>query len=355
MTATPEHQRFDAAALESFAHALLVRSGLPADKAAAVAAILLEADLLGHETHGLQLLSGYLEDIASGAMSTDGEPEVVADQGAVLTWDARRLPGPWIMLRALDAACERAQRLGIGAVAVRRSHHIAALAPYARRVADRGMVLLLMTSAPSGGSVAPYGGTRPLFSPSPIAVGFPTGTEPVMIDVSTSITTNGMTNLLAREGRKLPGPWLMDEAGRPTDDPTVAVAPRKGTLLPLGGMDAGHKGYGLGLAVEAFTAGLAGHGRSDPGRRFGATLFVQVLDPRAFSGAEAFTGQMDWIVDRCHENPPLDPARPVRMPGERGLALRRQQLAEGLRLNPRIVQALAKWSAQLDVPLPPAL
>jgi len=355
MAAPQAPQRFDAGALQSFAQALLARAGMPADKAQAIAEILLEGDLLGHDTHGLQLLSGYLDDIASGAMSSEGEPEVVADQGAALTWDARRLPGPWIMLRALDAACERAQRFGIGAVAVRRSHHIAALAPYARRVAERGMLLLLMTSAPSGGSVAPYGGTRPLFSPSPIGVGFPTGTEPVLVDVSTSITTNGMTNLLAREGRKLPGPWLMDEAGRATDDPSVAVAPRQGTLLPLGGMDAGHKGYGLALTVEAFTAGLAGHGRSDPGRRFGATLFVQVLDPRAFSGAQAFTGQMDWIAERCHENPPLDSARPVRLPGERGLALRRQQLAEGVRLHPRIVQALSKWAAQLDVPLPPAL
>ncbi len=355
MAAGPEQRRFGADALEAFAQALLARSGMPADKAAVVAAVLVEGDLLGHETHGLQLLSGYLEDIASGAMTTEGAPDVVADHGAVLTWDARRLPGPWVMFQALDAACERAQRFGIGAVAVRRSHHIAALAPYARRVAERGMVLLLMTSAPGGGSVAPFGGTGPLFSPSPIGVGFPTGTEPVLVDVSTSITTNGMTNLLAREGRKLPGPWLMDETGHASDDPSVAVAPRKGTLLPLGGMDAGHKGYGLGLMVEAFTAGLAGHGRSEPGPRFGATLFVQVLDPRAFSGAPAFAQQMDWIVDRCHGNPPLDPARPVRMPGERGLALRRGQLADGVRLNDRIVQALAKWAAQLEVPLPPAL
>jgi L-lactate dehydrogenase len=355
MASPQEQHRFDAQALETFARTLLARAGLPEDKAAVVAAVLVEGDLLGHETHGLQLLAGYLEDIASGAMGTDGGPEVLADHGAVLTWDARRLPGPWIMLEALDAACERAQRFGIGAVSVRRSHHIAALAPYARRGAERGMVLLLMTSAPSGGSVAPYGGTAPLFSPSPIGVGFPTGAEPVLVDVSTSITTNGLTSLLAREGRKLPGPWLMDEAGQATDDPSVAVAPRKGTLLPLGGMDAGHKGYGLALMVEAFTAGLGGHGRSDPGPRFGASLFVQVLDPRAFSGAQAFTGQMDWIAARCHENPPLDPARPVRLPGERGLALRREQLAGGVRLHARIVQALSKWAAQLDVPLPAAL
>ncbi len=348
-------QRFDAAALQSFAQQLLLASGLADDKAAAVADVLVEGDLLGHVTHGLQLLPGYLEDIANGIMTLDGQPQVVADHGAVLTWDANRLPGPWVMLQALDVACERAQQFGIGAVSVRRSHHIAALAPYARRVADRGLVLLLMSSAPSGTSVAPYGGTRALFSPSPIGVGFPTGGDPVLVDVSTSITTNGLTSLLAREGRKLPGPWLLDEAGRPTDDPTVRAAPRKGTLLPLGGTDAGHKGYGLALMVEAFTAGLAGHGRADPGPRFGATLFVQVLDPGAFSGAETFSGQMDWVVDQCHGNPPIDPARPVRLPGERALALRRAQLAQGVNLHPRVLQGLAKWAAQLQVAVPQAL
>lgn len=347
-----ELQRFDAAALQAFAERLLLASGMAPEKAAAVADVLVEGDLLGHVTHGLQLLPGYLEDIANGIMTLDGEPQVVADHGAVLTWDANRLPGPWVMLRALDVACERAAQFGIGAVSVRRSHHIAALAPYARRVAERGLVLLLMSSAPSGSSVAPFGGTRALFSPSPIGVGFPTGGDPVLVDVSTSITTNGLTSLLAREGRKLPGPWLMDEQGQPTDDPTVFAPPRKGTLLPLGGVDAGHKGYGLGLMVEAFTAGLAGHGRANPGPRFGATLFVQVLDPRAFSGAETFTGQMDWIVDQCHGNPPVDAARPVRMPGERALALRREQLAQGVSLHPRVMQGLAKWAAKLQAELP---
>lgn len=344
--------RFDAAALQALAQLLLQRAGMPADKAADVADILLEGDLLGHDTHGLQLLPGYLEEIAQGRLTLEGGPTVLSDQGAVLAWDGRRLPGPWLMLRAIEQASERARRFGTGIVSVRRSHHIAALATYARRVADRGMVLLLMSSAPANSSVAPFGGIRPVLSPSPIGVGIPTGGDPVLVDISTSITTSGLTGRLAREGGRLPGAWVIDEQGVPTDDPAVVVAPRQGALLPLGGTEVGHKGYGLGLMVEALTAGLAGQGRSEPGLRMGATIFLQVIDPGFFSGTAAFTQQMDWLADACEGSPPVRGDRPVRLPGHQGLALRRQQLAGGVELLDAVVQALAEWAGKLGIAMP---
>jgi LDH2 family malate/lactate/ureidoglycolate dehydrogenase len=355
MTAAPTTIRFDAAVLQNFAHLLLQRAGMPPDRARDVADILVEGDLLGHDTHGLQLLPTYLAEIEGGGMTVAGEPLVLADQGAVLAWDGRRLPGPWLTLRAIDEASRRARTYGAGIVNIRRSHHIAALAPYARRVADAGLVLLLMTSAPAAASVAPFGGTRGLFSPSPIGVGIPTGGEPMMVDVSTSITTNGLTGRLAREGRKLPGPWLIDEHGVATDDPAVLVPPRAGTILPLGGTDAGHKGYGLALMVEALTAGLAGQGRADPGARWGATVFVQVIDPQAFNGGEALEAQMDWIGRECESNPPARPDEPVRLPGRRGLALRQLGLQAGVPLSAGIVGALAAWADKLAVPMPDGL
>ncbi len=355
MNAPASSNRFDAASLLQFAQRLLQRAGMPEDRARDVADILVEGDLLGHDTHGLQLLPTYLAEIETGGLTLTGEPLVLADHGAVLAWDGQRLPGPWLTLRAIDEAARRARSFGTGIVNIRRSHHIAALAPYARRVAEGGQVLLLMTSAPAGSSVAPFGGTRALFSPSPIGVGIPTGDAPMLIDVSTSITTNGLTGRLAREGRKLPAPWLIDEHGVPTDDPAVLVPPRAGTILPLGGLDAGHKGYGLSLMVEALTAGLAGQGRSDPGPRWGGIVFVQVIDPQAFSGRDAFEAQMDWIADRCVRNPPAHADAPVRLPGQRGLALRAQGLHEGVTLAPGIVAGLATWAGKLDASMPQPL
>jgi Malate/L-lactate dehydrogenases len=346
--------RFDASALTDFAQALLVAASMPADRAQDVASVLVESDLLGHDTHGLDLLATYIADIEAGRMTVSGDPTVVQSRGAVLTWDGRRLPGPWLVLRAIDEAIERAQTYGTGTVCIRRSYHIACLATYARRVAGRGYVLVLHSSAPAGASVAPYGGTRALFSPSPMAMGIPTGGEPILVDISTSITTNSLTGRLHREGAKLPHDWLIDETGAPTNDPAVLFPPRTGTILPLGGLDAGHKGYGLSLMVEALTAGLAGHGRSDPGARFGATVFVQVIDPEAFSGLAAFREQMDWITDACVTNPPAMGIDRVRLPGQRGLELMKRQLREGVRLKLSLIESLTRLGTQYGVPLPTA-
>ncbi|HMA06352.1 MAG TPA: Ldh family oxidoreductase, partial [Ramlibacter sp.] len=160
---------------------------------------------------------------------------------------------------------------------------------------------------------------------------------------------------LAREGKKLPAAWLIDERGVPSDDPAVLVPPRTGTILPLGGVDAGHKGYGLSLMVEALTAGLAGQGRSDPGARWGGTVFVQVIDPQAFNGREAFEGQMDWIARECEHNPPARAGEPVRLPGRRGLALREQSLQAGVPLAAGIIDALSTWAGKLGVAMPDAI
>lgn len=347
--------RYDAASLQALAERLLQRAGMPADKARDVADILVEGDLLGHDTHGLQLLPVYLDEIAQGRLTLEGEPEVLNDRGVALAWDGKRLPGPWLMLRAIEQAGERARRFGTGIVSVRRSHHIAALATYARRVAEEGLVLVLMSSAPGTSSVAPFGGTRGVFSPSPVGIGIPTDGEPVMVDVSTSITTMGLTGRLAKEGGRLPGAWVIDEQGVPTDDPTVVMPPRKGALLPLGGTESGHKGYGFGLMVEALTAGLAGQGRSDPGFRWGATIYLQVIDPSFFNGREAFEREMGWIAGQCEANPPARADQPVRLPGRRGLALRRQQLEGGVALSDAVVREVAQWAARLDVAMPAAL
>jgi L-lactate dehydrogenase len=339
-------------ALQAFALRLLQAAGLDADKAGAVAQVLIEGDLMGHTTHGLAQLPAYLRELESGSMRRDGEPEVVSDRPAALTWDGRRLPGPWLVLRALEAAAERARRLGTGTVVIRRSHHIASLASYHRRAADQGLVLLLACSDPNAASVAPFGGLDPVFTPNPVSAGFPAGGAAVSVDISTSTTTNGLTNRLHQEGGRLPAAWLIDGEGRPSDDPAVLFREPKGTILPLGGLDSGHKGYGLSLLVEALTGGLAGHGRADPREGWGATVFLQVVDPEAFAGRAAFERQVGEVARQCRASRPVVPGRPVRLPGERGFALARTQSETGVELHPGILPALRPWAEKLGVAMP---
>lgn len=344
--------RYAAPALVGFATRLLSAMELPADKADAVAQVLVEGDLMGHTTHGLALLGPYLKELESGAMTREGEPAVLADAPAAVTWDGRRLPGPWLVVRAMALATERAARCGTGTVVIRRSHHIACLAAYLKRATDQGFMMLLTCSDPNAASVAPFGGLDPVFTPNPVSAGIPTPGVPVLVDISTSATTNGLTNRLHNEGGRLPAPWVIDGHGEPSDDPSVLFREPRGTILPLGGLDSGHKGYGLSLLVEALTGGLAGHGRADPREGWGATVFLQVIDPRAFAGLDAFTRQTGAVAQQCHASRPARAGSPVRTPGEKGLALAQSQRESGVLLHPSIVPMLEPWAARLGVAMP---
>ena len=349
-TANPP--RYPAAALVAFGHALLCKAGVRDDIARDVAAILVEGDLLGHNTHGLALLPAYLAEIDKGAMAKSGEPTVINARPAAQAWDGHRLPGPWLTLRALDAAMAMAATCGTGTVVIRRSQHIACLAAYLRRATDQGKMALIYCSDPSVKSVAPFGGVSPVFTPNPFAAGIPTTTEPILLDISASYTTNGMTGRLHKAGEKLAHPWVQDAQGNATTDPSVLFNEPKGTLLPLGGLEGGHKGYALALLVEALTAGLAGFGRADPAEGWGATVFVQVMDPAAFGGVDSYTRQMDWLVGACHDATPRPGGARVRVPGENGMKRHREQTANGVALFPGIMPALQPWADKLQVALP---
>ncbi len=347
--------RYAPSALQDFARDLLLAEGLERDIAEVVADVLLEGDLLGHDTHGLALLASYLRELDTGTMTRSGRHRVLEERAGSALWDGDRLPGPWLTRLAVDDAIERARRCGTGTIVIRRSHHIACLAAYLMHATERGFVLLLSCSDPSAASVAPHGGTRAVFTPDPLAFGCPTEGDPILIDLSASLTTNGMTARLHQQGKRLAHPWLLTADGRASDDPAVLFSEPPGTILPTGGIDAGHKGYALALIVEMLTGGLAGFGRADAKQGWGATVFVQAIDPAAFGGRDSYARQAQWIAQACRDNPPRAGFDAVRLPGERGLARRREQLQRGVELQADILPALEPWSTRWAVPMPKTL
>jgi LDH2 family malate/lactate/ureidoglycolate dehydrogenase len=343
---------FAYADLLAVATSFLKLAGLPEEPASAVARGLVEADLLGHSTHGLALLADYVEELDNGAMEKAGRPAVVADHAAVATWDARRLPGVWTTALALAEAERRAATFGIGAIALRRSHHIACLAAFLEGPARRGIMVLVYSSDPSDAHVAPYGGLTPVMTPNPIAVGIPANPDPILIDVSTSITTAAMCGRALAAGARLPGRWVMDRDGVATDDPAVIKA--GGTILPMGGQDHGHKGYALSLMVEALTQGLSGFGRADAPAEWGASVFVLALSPALFGGLNGFTRQTGWLADACRAARVAPGLPRVRLPGEAALSRKRAALARGVALRASIVADLNRLAQRygLKPPLP---
>ncbi len=347
--------RYSAQALQQMARDLLIAAGLDPAPAASVARTLCDGDLLGHDTHGLALLAPYLREIEQGRMARSGEPQQINAKPAAMLWDGKRLPGPWLLELALDRMIPAAREFGLSSMVIRRSHHIACLAVYLMRIAEEGMLGVVACSDPNTASVAPFGGTRAVMTPNPIAIGFPTSDGPVLIDISASITTNGMSNRKAAAGEKFAEPWLMDAQGQPTNDPAVLAQDPPGTILPLGGLSYGHKGYGLGLTVEALTAALAGHGRADPREGWGATVYITIHDPDAYGGKDAFLRQMDWLAKACKDNPPRPGGAAVRLPGQAGMQRRRQQQEQGVALHPSIAPMLAPMCSQYGLAFPAAL
>lgn len=340
---------------QRFAQSLFVAAGLEDGKAGAVARLLVLTDAIGRQTHGLAQCSAYLEELASGGMTKDGEPEIVRDTGPTIVWDGRYLPGLWLMDRALEAAFARIADHGVVTFAMRRSHHVGCLAALAKYATDRGCYIMLASSGPHTKFVAPFGGREGLFSPDPFAIGFPAGASPVLFDACASLTTVSMTRAKVLAGETFEHAWLLDSEGRPTRDPAVMEGEgSRGSLMLLGGMEAGHKGFGLALMVEALTQGLSGFGRLDAPSRWGASVFMQVIDPGAFAGRDAFEAQTAFFAEQCRSNAPVDPSAPVRLPGDQAARNVTVALEQGICLPAATIDQLNAWAGRLGVAIPTA-
>jgi L-lactate dehydrogenase len=318
------------------------------EKARDTSDILIEADLMGHSTHGVRLLPLYIKDIESGNMNVTGEDKIIKDIGSCLTIDGKNLPGIWLTKRALKLSAQRAKKYGTSTVLIKNSHHNGALAAYMLPMISQDLVSIIKSSVPSSATVAPFGGTKPLLTPDPMALGYPTNKEPVIIDISASITTNNMIADKIAKNELFDFDCLLTSDGIPTNDPKE-VMEKNGTVMPIGGLDYGHKGFGLALGIEALSQGLSGSGRSKKPKSMNLSTFVQVIDPEAFAGLKAFKDEMTFLYEQCINNPPINKNNKVRMPGQKALSKRESSLNEGFELSQETVFALTDISKKFDI------
>ena len=332
---------YNVQALTTFVERLFEKAGADTEVAQVVTRVLLEGELLGHRTHGLNLVSRYIDGMLSGQVKARAQAlEQVSDSGISSLFDGHYVLGPYCVSRALDCAAKGAAGQGIGIAVVRRAAHIGCLAAYLKPYTDQGLVAVLYSSDPSVGLVCAHGGVDPVSTPNPIAAGIPTRGEPILLDVSMSTVTLGLVGQCRDAGSRLPHPVLVSNDGQLSDDPRDFFTSPPGSILPLGGQAFGHKGFALALLVEALTSGLAGHGRKDAPDQWGASATAVVIDPRFFGGLQAFTDETSFLGQLVLASRPLDAERPVRLPGQAGLALRRQALEQGARLSPQLVADL---------------
>ena len=335
-------KRYSYQELLDFTINAFTKAGLAPDRSEIMARTLIVSDLMGHTTHGFQLLNPYLKQLEENQMTKVGDPETINDQGANVTWDGHHLPGPVLVEMAIDLGMQRLKNHPVFTLVIRNSHHIACLAAYLERVTEAGKIIILGSSDPGNQTVAPFGGTTGVYSPDPLSYGIPTLGDPILFDSSASTLANGQIMQRHSHGQMLDGAWLMRADGSLSDDPASFFDEPPATILPVGGLTLGFKGFGYGILMEALTSGLAGAGRREPAGRWSASIFLQLIDPEQFGGSTAFLSEMQHLVDACHSSTPHPNFSKVRMPGERALALKRKQMAEGILLHPEVIKGLEK-------------
>jgi L-lactate dehydrogenase len=167
-----------------------------------------------------------------------------------------------------------------------------------------------------------------------------------------STLANGMVLRKKAAGELFEAPWMLDPTGNPTRNPKDFAENSPSVILPNGGLELGYKGFGLAILVEALTSALSGKGRREPPGRWCSSVLIQVIDPEQFAGLDYFKAEMQDLVDRCRKSKVRSGDPPVRMPGERALALRREQSGTGVSLHPAVMTSLEKSSEMLHISLP---
>lgn len=338
--------------LQNFVRRLFVAAGVSETEAAEVASSLVESNLRGHESHGVLRVGDYLESLKTGELCSGVEWQILTETPAILVADGRRGFGQVLARRLVAALAEKCGTIGIACGTLKNCGHVGRLAEWVE-LAARGGFAAMMSVNDNGvlRCVAPPGGLEARISTNPLGLAVPTGGEPLVLDLSTSIVANGKVKARLLADESCPPGWLQDADGNPTTDPASRFSDHPGTLLPLGGESHGYKGFGLGLLLDVLIGGLSG-GSCPPAAasEIGTNNVVMVLwDPARFAGAAHFLGEADKLIDYVRSTPRKPGVDEITLPGDRGAATRRERLANGIPLDAGTWSMLCEAAKELDV------
>jgi LDH2 family malate/lactate/ureidoglycolate dehydrogenase len=353
VTKIDQTRRIPAATLRAFLADVFRACGFPDADAATVVGAMLAADLTGADAHGIFRLANYVRQIRSGGMNPKAKPTVVERSAATALVDGEQGMGHVVMTYAANLAVELARASGVGWVGARRSNHAGAGATYAEIPLAHGMVGIY-GAASSVNHMAPWGGTEPLLGTNPIAIAIPTGAEaPVVLDIATSLASNGAIRTYELNGRPMPEGWVQDRKdGAPITDPARI---NEGTYLPMGG----YKGSGLSIIIGLLAGPLNGawFGRdirdfaAPPGGYLNIGQFVIALDVARFVPPDLFKAEVDRHIRELTGSRRLPGVDGIRMPGQGRVARRAEREQNGVPLHPTLVAQVDAVAKSLGVAL----
>ncbi len=349
---------FAAESLTRFVRALFTAAGVPDDEATTVATSLVDANLCGHDSHGVMRAPQYIGFINDSTYKPGAAFAVLSETPAVLAADGGWGLGQVQAHRLLARLIPKAQALGVASGTLRHCGHIGRLGEYAEVAAAKKLVFFAaVNSHGAGRRVSPPGGTAGRISTNPICLGVPTSGEPVVLDFGTSVVAEGKVRVHHQKKEPVPDGWLVDSEGRPTNDPATLYTEPRGSIVPFGGQQT-YKGFGLGLMLDLLCGGLSGGRCSNPDAPMagvGNAVHFTVYNPVAFGGVDAFLHEADGLTGFVRDCPPSDPSKPITLPGDPERHSKAARLRTGIPIPEGTWAMIAKIATELNVREPVVL
>ena len=347
----------DAGALRACMERIFEKEGFSSEDARAIADVLMQADLFGIESHGAQRLMYYHRNIRSGSVNISARPEVLRETPVSALIDGHFGMGALVAQFAMRRAIEKAKQTGVGIAAVRNSTHFGIAGYYTLMAAREGLASFSMTN--TGPIMVPTFGREMMLGTNPMAFCMPADPVPFWFDASTTVVTLGKVEVCQKRGRPMPQGWTIGPDGAPCTDASrmnaSILAGERGGILPLGGegeTHGGHKGYGLGIMVEALTGVLA-QGMTSPqmcGAHGDHTChFLLAFDPAMFGDPSDIRARMSAYLAALRASEKMPGCARIYTPGEKAFEAMARRLREGVPVEENTLAEVRQIARELHV------
>jgi len=325
----------DHAELTRTVERVFAAAGSAEEEAAIVAGHLVEANLRGHDSHGIGLIANYLRNLAAGKAAANVKGHVVSEAGSMIVYDGDRGWGQIVAREATLLGIAKAKETGVAVVALRNAHHIGRVGTYGEMCAGAGMVSISFVNiTDQRPAVAPWRGADARFGTNPVTVAIPgpTPDRPIVADMATSKIAMGKVRVARNKGDQIAPDTLLDSDGKPTTDPNVMYRRPRGALMTF----AEHKGYALAFICEILAGAVTGSGTMRPERQAESVtngMLLVVIDPARLAEPGWINEEIKAMTDYVTASPPRKAGEPVLIPGDPERQTRAKRIAEGVPID----------------------
>jgi len=324
------------ARLTTFVAAVMQAGGSEAREAETIARRLVDANCVGHDSHGVIRVGKYLEWVREGWLRPNQAPSLIVDTDALAIVDGNRGFGQVIGEFAAKLSIAKAAKSGIAMIGLRNCGHLGRVGDWAEMAAADGLVSLHFLNTSGAQRVAPFGGSDRRLSTNPISVGIPLDdADPVILDVTTSMVAEGKLMVAMNKGERVPEGWIIDGEGAPTTDPKAFYD--GGALLTVGG----HKGSGLSIVTDLLAGAVSTGRSSDPDDPVLRNNMLSIyIAPRVYAPDGWVTAEARRFVDWVKASPPMKAGEPVLAPGDVERRTREARTKSGVPLDDKTLADL---------------